>query len=64
MSNRKLSIEKRKAHNQRIFLYSSFLESIVPKLKIMTEKAKDFLDRKEYGNTGVYEKYAEEAEAG
>ena len=64
MFNRKLSIEKCKAHNQRIFLYSSFLESIMPKLKIMTEDAKDFLDCQEYGNTGVFKKCAGGAEAG
>lgn len=44
MLNRKLSIEKRKERNHRIFLYGGFMESIVPELKTMTEdEDKDFL---------------------
>ena len=42
--NRKLSVEKRKERNHRIFLYGGFMESIVPELKTMTEdEGKDFL---------------------
>lgn len=37
MLNRKLSVEKRKERNHRIFLYGGFMESIVPELKTMTE---------------------------
>ena len=44
MLNRKLSAEKRKERNHRIFLYGGFMESIVPELKTMTEdEGKDFL---------------------
>ena len=44
MLNRKLSVEKRKERNHRIFLYGGFMESIVPELKTMTEdEGKDFL---------------------
>ena len=44
MLNRKLSAEKRRERNHRIFLYGGFMESIVPELKTMTEdKGKDFL---------------------
>lgn len=44
MLNRKLSVEKRKERNHRIFRYGGFLESIVPELKTMTEdEGKDFL---------------------
>lgn len=44
MLNRKLSVEKRKERNHRIFLYGGFMESIVPELKVMTEdEGKDFL---------------------
>ena len=44
MLNRKLSVEKRKERNHRIFLYGGFMESIVPELKTMTEEeSKDFL---------------------
>ena len=42
--NRKLSVEKRKERNHRIFLFGDFMESIVPELKTMTEdEGKDFL---------------------
>ena len=42
--NRKLSVEKRKERNHRIFLFGGFMESIVPELKTMTEdEGKDFL---------------------
>ena len=42
--NRKLSAEKRKERNHRIFLYGSFMKSIMPELKAMTEdEGKDFL---------------------
>ena len=37
MLNRKLSVEKRKERNHRIFLFGGFMESIVPELKTMTE---------------------------
>ena len=44
MLNRKLSVEKRKARNHRIFLFGGFMESLVPELKTMTEdEGKDFL---------------------
>ena len=44
MLNRKLSAEKRKERNHRIFLFGGFMESIVPELKTMTEdEEKDFL---------------------
>ena len=44
MINRKLSVEKRKERNHRIFLFGGFMESIVPELKTMTEdEGKDFL---------------------
>ena len=44
MLNRKLSVEKRKERNHRIFLYGGFMERIVPELKTMTEdEGKDFL---------------------
>ena len=44
MLNRKLSAEKRRERNHRIFLFGCFLESIVPELKTMTEdEGKDFL---------------------
>ena len=44
MLSRKLSVEKRKERNHRIFLYGGFMESIVPELKTMTEdEGKDFL---------------------
>lgn len=44
MLNRKLSVEKRKERNHRIFLFGGFMESIVPELKTMTEdEGKDFL---------------------
>ena len=43
MLNRKLSVEKRKERNHRIFLFGGFIESIVPELKTMTEDdGKDF----------------------
>lgn len=42
--NHKLSVEKRKERNHRIFLFGGFMESIVPELKTMTEdEGKDFL---------------------
>ena len=42
--NRKLSAEKRKERNHRIFLFGGFMESIVPELRTMTEdEGKDFL---------------------
>ena len=42
--NRKLSVQKRKESNHRIFLFGGFMESIVPELKTMTEdEGKDFL---------------------
>lgn len=59
MLNRKLSAEKRKERNHRIFLFGGFMESLVPELKTMTEdEGKDFLyhHRKEYGSTGAFEK--------
>lgn len=41
--NRKLSVEKRKERNHRIFLYGGFMESIVPELKtIRRTKARTF----------------------
>ena len=44
MLNRKLSAEKRKERNHRIFLFGGFMESLVPELKTMTEdEGKDFL---------------------
>ena len=44
MLNRKLSAEKRRERNHRIFLFGGFMESIVPELKTMTEEeSKDFL---------------------
>ena len=44
MLNRKLSVEKRKERNHRIFLFGGFMESIVPELITMTdEDAKAFL---------------------
>ena len=44
MLNRKLSAEKRKERNNRIFLFGGFMESLVPELKTMTEdEEKDFL---------------------
>ena len=44
MLNRKLSAEKRKERNHRIFLFGGFMESIVPELKRGTEdEGKDFL---------------------
>ena len=44
MLNRKLSAEKRRERNYRIFLFGGFMESIVPELKTMTEaEDKDFL---------------------
>ena len=43
MLNRKLSAEKRKERNHRIFLYGGFMESIVPDLIAMTdEEVKDY----------------------
>ena len=46
MLNRKLSVEKRKERNHRIFLFGGFMESIVPELKTMTEdEGKDFLSK-------------------
>ena len=48
--NRKLSAEKRRERNHRIFLYGGFMESIVPELKTMTEdEGKDFLYHIEMG---------------
>ena len=42
--NRKLSVEKRKERNHRIFLFGGFMESIVPELIAMTDdEGKDFL---------------------
>ena len=42
--NRKLSVEKRKERNHRIFLFGGFMESIVPELiAMMDEEAKDYL---------------------
>ena len=38
MLNRKLSVEKRKERNHRIFLFGGFMESIVPELKTMTDE--------------------------
>ena len=38
MLNRKLSIEKRKERNHRIFLFGGFMESLVPELKTMTDE--------------------------
>ena len=44
MLNRKLSAEKRKERNHRIFLFGGFMESIVPELIAMTdEEVKDYL---------------------
>ncbi|MFQ6977636.1 MAG: DUF3847 domain-containing protein [Oscillibacter sp.] len=44
MLNHKLSAEKRKERNHRIFLFGGFMESLVPELKTMTEdEGKDFL---------------------
>ena len=44
MLNRKLSVEKRKERNHRIFLFGGFMESIVPELiAMMDEEAKDYL---------------------
>ena len=44
MLDRKLSAEKRKERNHRIFLFGGFMESIVPELKTMTEdEGKNFL---------------------
>ena len=44
MLNRKLSVEKRKERNHRIFLFGGFMESIVPELIAMPdEEAKAFL---------------------
>ena len=44
MHNRKLSVEKRRERNHRIFLFGGFMESIVPELKTMTEdEGKDCL---------------------
>ena len=37
MLNRKLSVEKRKERNHRIFLYGGFMKRILPELKTMTE---------------------------
>lgn len=37
MLNRKLSVEKRKERNHRIFLFGGFMESIVPELITMTD---------------------------
>ena len=56
MLNRKLSVEKRKARNHRIFLYGGFMESIVPELKTMTEES---MEAQEY-----LKKRAEGVEAG
>lgn len=36
--NRKLSVEKRKERNHRIFLFGGFMESIVPELITMTDE--------------------------
>lgn len=38
MLNRKLSTEKRKERNHRIFLFGGFMESIVPELITMTDE--------------------------
>ena len=38
MLNRKLSAEKRKERNHRIFLFGGFMESIVPGLITMTDE--------------------------
>ena len=38
MLNRKLSVEKRKERNHRIFLFGGFMESIVPELITMTDE--------------------------
>ena len=38
MLNRKLSAEKRKERNHRIFLFGGFIESIVPELITMTDE--------------------------
>ena len=55
MLNRKLSAEKRKERNHRIFLFGGFMESIVPELIAMTdEEAKDYL---------YHAVYSEEAKA-
>ena len=44
MLNCKLSAEKRKERNHRIFLFGGFMESIVPELiAMMDEEAKDYL---------------------
>ena len=44
MLNHKLSAEKRKERNHRIFLFGGFMESIVPELiAMMDEEAKDYL---------------------
>ena len=44
MLNRKLSAEKRKERDHRIFLFGGFMESIVPELiAMMDEEAKDYL---------------------
>lgn len=44
MLNHKLSVEKRRERNHRIFLYGGFMESIIPELKAMTEgEGKDLL---------------------
>ena len=59
MLNRKLSAEKRKERNHRIFLFGGFMESIVPELKNHDGgrgKGLSVSHRKEYGSTGVFEK--------
>lgn len=38
MLNRKLSAEKRRERNHRIFLFGGFMESIVPELITMTDE--------------------------
>lgn len=44
MLERKISAEKRRERNHRIYFYGGFLDNIVPELKDMTEaEVKDFL---------------------
>ena len=38
MLNRKLSVEKRKERNHRIFLFGGFMESLVPELIAMPDE--------------------------
>lgn len=67
MLDRRLSAEKRKERNHRIFLFGGFMESIVPELKTMTEdEGKDFLYHiaKSMEAQEYLKKRAEEVEVG